>query len=306
MNWFKDIFGFDEGDMDMSVFKEGRIETKNGSLKTGNLDVPTVSELRERVRFIAKQGNNRVTEELGNVVSFHRDEKNAGALFQVASQFNLLEMISPDITPEHGITRYAEDRTQGPVCAMACPAGTLYRNYKTRINTLEDVEKTLPEKYWEMKNGYAIFKEERLDALNEIADGMKEDIVSNLRVGIQWETEVIPSENKHLVSQIYCSALPVAYNRPPAFKFEKMARIILEATYEATILAAILNRSDKVFLTLVGAGAFGNERSWALDAAEKALKKYNQYGLDVRFITYGGRNSKDIQQLIEELSKTPI
>ena len=29
-----------------------------------------------------------------------------GALFQVASQFNLLEMVSPTVTPEQGVTRY--------------------------------------------------------------------------------------------------------------------------------------------------------------------------------------------------------
>eukprot|EP01045_Picozoa_sp_COSAG04_P042458 COSAG04_NODE_13423_length_606_cov_210.532544_1_plen_48_part_10 len=48
-------------------------------------------------------------------------------MFQVASQFNCLEMVSPGDQPEAGITRYALDHTQGPVCAMACPAGTVYR-----------------------------------------------------------------------------------------------------------------------------------------------------------------------------------
>jgi hypothetical protein len=40
----------------------------------------------------------------------HQSPTNAGAVFQVASQFNLLEMISPEITPEHGVT-YQHDRT---------------------------------------------------------------------------------------------------------------------------------------------------------------------------------------------------
>ena len=59
----------------------------------------------------------------------HQDPQYAGALFQVASQFNLLEMTSPDVTPEDGVTRYAYDRTQGPACAIAAGAATLYRNY---------------------------------------------------------------------------------------------------------------------------------------------------------------------------------
>ena len=32
----------------------------------------------------------------GDVRQMHQSPENAGALFQVASQFNLLEMISPD------------------------------------------------------------------------------------------------------------------------------------------------------------------------------------------------------------------
>ena len=47
----------------------------------------------------------------------------------MASQFNLLEMVSPTVTPEHGVTRYQHDRTQGPACAIAAGAATIYRNY---------------------------------------------------------------------------------------------------------------------------------------------------------------------------------
>ena len=47
----------------------------------------------------------------------------------MASQFNVLEMISEHVTPEEGVTRYAWDRTQGPACAIAAGAATIYRNY---------------------------------------------------------------------------------------------------------------------------------------------------------------------------------
>ena len=59
----------------------------------------------------------------------HRAPENAGTLFQVASQFNLLEMVSPTVTPEDGVTRYQHDRTQGPACAISAGAATIYRNY---------------------------------------------------------------------------------------------------------------------------------------------------------------------------------
>jgi hypothetical protein len=52
----------------------------------------------------------------------------AGATFQVASQFNLLEMVGPNVNPEDGVAGYAGDCTQGPACAIAAGAGTIDRN----------------------------------------------------------------------------------------------------------------------------------------------------------------------------------
>ncbi|WP_423186374.1 hypothetical protein ACO1PK_14805 [Alishewanella sp. d11] len=43
---------------------------------------------------------------VADVLELHANPDNAGALFQVASQFNLLEMVSPNVTAEQGITRY--------------------------------------------------------------------------------------------------------------------------------------------------------------------------------------------------------
>jgi hypothetical protein len=41
----------------------------------------------------------------------HADPELEGALFQVASQFNLIEMTGPSVTPEDGVTRYSGDHT---------------------------------------------------------------------------------------------------------------------------------------------------------------------------------------------------
>ena len=71
---------------------------------------------------------------VGNIQSFHQDPSNSGALFQAASQFNLLEMVGPQISPEKGIGIYELDYTQGPACAIACGAGTIYRNYFVPVN----------------------------------------------------------------------------------------------------------------------------------------------------------------------------
>eukprot|EP01048_Picozoa_sp_COSAG05_P026367 COSAG05_NODE_7157_length_849_cov_0.649333_2_plen_133_part_01 len=59
----------------------------------------------------------------------HGCADNAGAVFQVASQFNCLEFPGPRTTPEQGVTNYAQDRTQGPACAVAAGPATVFRNY---------------------------------------------------------------------------------------------------------------------------------------------------------------------------------
>jgi hypothetical protein len=56
-------------------------------------------------------GRSTVQASAGNLRALHRDPRFARALFQLASQFNLLEMVGRHVTPEQGVTRYMHDRT---------------------------------------------------------------------------------------------------------------------------------------------------------------------------------------------------
>jgi len=287
MTWFEEIFGFRETKENINNYitiKENKMfsSANNRSFLYGDLETPTLKNLRNRLP--EENGSIQVSEIIGDIKELHKNEEHA--LFQVASQFNLLEMMSPAITKEQGITRYLSDMTQGPACAIACAAGTLYRNYYTNVNTLDNIENMFDEKYWTMKNGYALFEEKELFKFNNIIDRFEETIKENLKVGIQWNTEVVKTGKT--VSQIYCSALPVSYNyNIEKDDFEKFARLILEATYEATFIASILNnKSNKVYLTLVGAGAFGNEREWVIGSIKKNIKKFKNYDIDVVLVNY--------------------
>ncbi len=75
---------------------------------------------------------------LGDVLEIHA--RHPGALFQAASQFNCLEFPRPSHTPEHGVTDYAQDRTQGPACSLACAAATVVRNYLVDVAALESAD----------------------------------------------------------------------------------------------------------------------------------------------------------------------
>ena len=99
----------------------------------GTLELPALAELRSRIEVPTGQ-RNTVRCVTGEARAMHADPELEGALFQVASQFNLLEMAGPSVTPEDGVTRYSSDHTQGPACAIAAGAATIYRNYFAAVD----------------------------------------------------------------------------------------------------------------------------------------------------------------------------
>jgi hypothetical protein len=233
-------------------------------------------------------------------------------------------MVSPNVSPRKGVAIYQFDATQGPACAIACPAGTAYRNYLVhggagqgdrQINTLSKVESLLGSSYWSMKNGYALpLKKSSMAELGkrlQEEEGLAAECHSNVSVGIHWDTMVEdtiqhakdPSTQKwvnrmvparHRVAQVYASACPVAYDRMASKQeWAPFARLVLAAAYDATLLAgeALSKRRGgervKVYLTKLGDGAFGNETSWVAEAVQKALEDHRDAPLDVYLVHYG-------------------
>jgi len=121
----------------------------------------------------------------------------------------------------------------------------------------------------------------------ELASDVERDrLRSLLRIGIQWDTEVTLPKTGHRVTQVYASALPVGYSEYPASDWEPFARLVLEAAYEATLLAGARTADRRVFLTLLGGGVFGNRMEWIVDAIEYAIARTRELGLDIRIVSY--------------------
>eukprot|EP01006_Ploeotia_vitrea_P037368 TRINITY_DN66123_c9_g1_i1.p1 TRINITY_DN66123_c9_g1~~TRINITY_DN66123_c9_g1_i1.p1 ORF type:complete len:401 (-),score=32.18 TRINITY_DN66123_c9_g1_i1:987-2189(-) len=77
------------------------------------------------------------------VGALQANPENCGATFQVASNFNCLEFVSPYDSATRGITGYIHDHTQGPAAAISAAPGTIQRNYfvkHTKICPDEDTE----------------------------------------------------------------------------------------------------------------------------------------------------------------------
>lgn len=322
MSWFARIAGFPEAGY---AETQARLRVQHGLLMpegggpghaVGELELVPLDALRNRAREVVVQGPLTLGIVEGDVRRMHIEPENAGAVFQVASQFNLLEMVGPNVTPEDGVTGYAYDRTQGPACAIAAGAGTIWRNYlvpvadqigqtaNRQLDGLGDLGDALtrdmgaaPGSLWRMRNGYALPERGMLARiaahLAGLTEAERDRLRGLLRVGVHRDVGVTePGAAPDMcVTQVYCSALPVAYSGIPETEWTDFASLILEAAYEATIIAAVLNvargGSRRLLLTRIGGGAFGNHEAWISGAILRALRLAADQGLEVLMVSYG-------------------
>ena len=324
MDWFERLTGFRE---DGYQATRDRLRVEDGVLHSlvngrrygvGVLEFASLGDLRRRASATSRGTRGlRVGNLTGDVGALHCEPAYAGALFQVASQFNLLEMAAPRLTPEDGVAVYASDPTQGPACAIAAGAATIYRNYfvpvdgvpgQTRDRQLDGLAGigaalgaelgVAPDILWTMQNGYALCTKSGLARIAAHLDGLDEAardrLRAKLRIGFHRDVEVTRQDAPpaQRVSQAFCSAMPVAYCRYERALWQPLARLVLEAAYEATLCAGLINAraggSRRVVLTRLGGGAFGNDDAWIDAAMRRALHIARNADLDVVILSWGG------------------
>ena len=363
-NWFTQVFGFDEKSF---ATNKGSFNVKNSG--TNDHILMTVKKEEDidigvfRYVSVAELLNNATNNPSArDVFGFDRNNLKyftmtspahvvhmtpgySGSIFQVASQFNALEMVDPTRTPQQGITNYWNDKTQGPVCAMVCPFGTLYRNYfcmpadgkqpedksvnvnpqigtatggtgsgNNQINTLTELMNVDCFKALRFQNGYIFVKDKtHLDTINKYLSTPENfwKAMMAIKYVIQEDTPVVDvttGDGKildQIVSQIYCSAYPVAYStdsnpvtgatpRVPGTTrndYVLLSSMILHAVYYSTLAYAVTRITPdetrkKVFLTKVGGGVFGNEVSLIDNAIYNAVRHFTAYPIDVYIVEY--------------------
>jgi len=313
-------------------------------LGCGRFEAPSLAELRCMGSKVHLHGSLRVTNELGDVGEKHSLPQNRHAVFQAASQFNCLEFVGPTVRPEAGVTGYVNDRTQGPCCAIACGPGTVFRNYFVPLDNrglvasakstpvqrgqttakqllcLADLEEFLENggpqgNFFKVQGGYTLARSQQLARLKDAFSRLNsmDEARKRIRVGVHRDVQVTsrrwgrdPVRNpEHTVTQVYASACSVAYSHQSSTAdWESLAKLVLEAAYEATLWAALLNAqrhgtpgSRRVFLTALGGGVFGNKMEWIAAAMERAFSRFSDKDLDVRIVTYSGSIDPRLQDL---------
>jgi hypothetical protein len=322
MSYFRTVFGFDEKEYKVTKKKlKKKYENENGKINGISCGDLKVVSLITPIHPSRISGNVKLSHVFGDVRNFIRSYPNA--TFQVASQANLLEMIDPFVTPEQGISIYENDETQGPICAIAAPTATAYRNYLVempdksigqtstqQINIFNDfhdyIASLVPEgtslPLFNMRNGYVMFdNEKQLNIINcELikSPDIRRIARSLIKVGIHSDVGVAdytqnPCKEMHQITQVFCSGLPIEYNNLAKKLWYGFSEIILEAMYENTLMVAVEqnkknNKFEPCFLTLIGGGVFGMKHSQIKRAIVRACNIIAVKGhkLDVRVIHY--------------------
>jgi len=260
----------------------------------------------------------------------------------VASQFNCLEAIGPNMVPEYGVTDYVYDRTQGPACCIAAGPATVFRNYfvpvdgevgqraRRQINNLRPLQRRLcgdqadEEDFFKVVGGYTMATDEGLRRMNaklaSLNASERRALIEELCVGVHEDVQVTSSswgqrqihDDGQSVTQVLGSACAVSYSGNSKKLWEPFARLVLEASYEATFQIAMLTAlrhngkagSNRLFLTCLGGGVFGNHLDWIVDAMEAAMRKFNRVNLEVCLVTYGEHVPTKLKRLEETLAET--
>jgi hypothetical protein len=283
--------------------------------------------------------NLKLSVEFGDVSRFQADPENEHAVFQVASQFNCLEFVGPSVTPEHGVTGYVSDRTQGPACSVSCGPATVVRNYfvpvdrnntkdlgqkaDKMINNLEDfMQASGNEKgtYFKVQGGYTMTTgcPGTLKEFNsKLKDIPSDELMQTIRVGVHeyvqvtshtWGTSLV-EEPGHTITQVFASAAAVGYNKGTSSDWAPLSQLILDASYEAALHVGLesLRRHGKdtksagtVYLTLLGGGVFGNRTAWIVDAIDRACDKFCEEYLDVRVVLYSGDTPRELKDVLKK------
>lgn len=250
-------------------------------------------------------------QELVDVLSTQSLPQFNGATFQAASNFNALEFTSQMQAPDDGVTDYIYDRTQGPYCALAAGAAVVFRNYfiprpdgsRGQIGSQVELLGQTPIGRF-VQNGYPILskgaletvKDHNWEDLDQFLIAVHEDcqVTTSTRQNgaLTTDPDVVPKDQ--IVHHIYVAALNFCGTVQLTPVSELIAKQLLKAEYQATVLAAWeLSKkypgrqgSNKLVLTAVGGGVFGNESAWIVEGIASAAEIIRQSGLDVYFVCY--------------------
>lgn len=103
--------------------------------------------------------------------------------------------------------------------------------------------------------------------------------------------QLLAAQERPLINQVFCTAIDLnGTNDGTNPEAQKIAKTILQAQIEATILAAMQNNSDTLLLTMLGCGVFGNDPLWIIEALEKLQDLITTSGMRIILNLFNGKS----------------
>ena len=208
-------------------------------------------------------------------------------------------------------------------------------NSKDMHEYIRSIEKgDTHDSYWTVQNGYTnstshklknlkrLLKRKKIikDNMGRISESAREKAISNLRVGLHSGVGVVLKrrygclercKKYNKVTQVFCSAVSCSYGDRSIDnnEWEPLARLVLDGSYEATLWAAAIEYSlgignGKVFLTMLGGDAFGNEPEWISDSISRSINKLksSRVSLEVNIVHFQTVDTKMRDMINDKLN----
>jgi len=329
-NWFQIIFGVKESKTNVYNHitceeNEGNsiIVCKNSGNKynAGQFMVRNISSFNLSPRGNGKlfiiAGNGRASKkfELIDVTINQSLPENDGATYLAASNYNCLEFVNNYQTASHGISGYVYDPTQGPFCAIAAPQSILYRNYFVNVNgkigQIETEINLLENTPVEVDHGYAIITRSDEEKLKKSSFDWKD--LNNYKVGVHRNCQLLLTKAKvprflsliqdpnRIVHHVYSAAFNFNGSVHESPFTREIRDQIIEASYRCAILSAWENSieypnragSNKLYLTLLGCGVFGNSVEDVARIISKCTDLIIDSGLDVYVVCFTDNTTRE-------------
>lgn len=278
----------------------------------------SISELRNASEKINKMGGGsfNVIEAINplnqtylrtvDVGAMQADLQYKDAVFQVASNFNALELVGPNDQMEN-ITKYLLDKTQGPFASLSALPGLIYRHYYMFMNSKPQGEwQQTPQRQINfldqtdipVTNSYVTFGNDVFGITNYAVDKMKVGYHRDIQVTFGFMPDFSKFEKvtnpDQTVNQVFTAAInfgfgsrnnSIVLKRDPN-NVKAIAQNIQNAAYEGTIRSAFVHGKKRVVLTMIGGGVFANDVAWIANAIEKNKELIKQSGMKVELVIF--------------------
>jgi len=274
-NWFKNATGFYESEWDYSEESLPEHIRKNMG-KFNEISIMELKKLTQEFKInndIPKLNihirNHYNNEEYFDTSALQFNGPN-NAMYQVASNFNCIEVASEYVNPFSGkyLTRLMSDTTQGPSASGGAGYGSILRlliHKKNPINLLSDTQL----KPINGKLRYIDMKDKDIIDKDSIKIGLHTDVIAAYS---RYSDNFEYNPDGPIIDQVFTSTCICSNNKP-----NKLSEILLQSAYDGTYLAAIYRQSPKLVLTLIGGNMFMNSLQQIAEAIANSHMKYAKY-----------------------------